>query len=103
MPYIIFELDPLMLIRHLHAEATLKESVDEESNYSPPWSKKYREVSVNRNTATETQTLKKGQGGRKAGRKPMENDKKPQKPTETQGPRPDLRGFCIKALTVATT
>ncbi len=50
----------------------------------------YWEVSVDRNTATETQTLKYGWEGRKAGRKPKENDQKPRKPTETQGPCPDL-------------
>ncbi len=33
-------------------------------------------------------------------RKPKTNDRKPRKPRETQGPSPDLRGFCIKALTV---
>ncbi len=60
----------------------------------------YREVSIDNNTATETQTLKLGQGGRKPGREPKENDQKPRKPRETQGPCPDLRGFCIKALTV---
>jgi hypothetical protein len=36
----------------------------------------------------------------KPGRKPKENDQKPRKATETQGPCPSLRGFCIKALTV---
>ena len=61
----------------------------------------YREVSVDGHTATETQTLKKAQGSRKAGRKPKENGQKPQKPTETQGPCPKLKGFCIKAFTPA--
>ena len=41
-----------------------------------------------------------GPGGRKPGRKPKENDPKQRKPTETQGPCPDLRGFCISALTL---
>ena len=41
-----------------------------------------------------------GPQGRKPGRKPQENDRRPRKPTETQGPCPDLRGFCINALTV---
>ncbi len=41
-----------------------------------------------------------GPGGRRPGRKPKETDPKPQKPTETQGPCPDLMGFCIKALSV---
>ena len=45
----------------------------------------YKEVSVDRNTATETQTLKKGREGRKAGRKPKENNQKPRQPAETQG------------------
>ncbi len=40
------------------------------------------------------------QSGSKAGREPKENDNKTQTTTETQGPCPDLRGFCIKALTV---
>ncbi len=52
----------------------------------------YRKVSVDRNTSTETT--------RKTGRKPKEHNHKPQKPTETQGPCPDLRGFCISALSV---
>ncbi len=39
-------------------------------------------------------------GGRQTGRGPKRNDQTPRKPTETQGPCPDLRGFCIKALTV---
>ena len=34
----------------------------------------YREVSVDRNTATETQTLKQGREGRKPGREPKENE-----------------------------
>ncbi len=63
-------------------------------------SEPYREVSVDRNTATRTQTLKYGREGRKAGREPKENYQTPQKPTETPGPCPDLRGTCIKALTV---
>ncbi len=37
----------------------------------------------------------------KAGQMPKENDQRQRKPTETQGPCPDLRGTCIKALTVA--
>ncbi len=61
----------------------------------------YGEGSVDRNTATKTQTLKWGREDRKASRKPKENDQQPQKPTETQGPCPDLRGFCIKALTIS--
>ncbi len=60
----------------------------------------YRKVSVGRNTVTETQTLKWACGRRKTGRTPKENDQKPRQPTETQGPCPDLRGFCIKALNV---
>ena len=60
----------------------------------------YRGASVDRNTATETQSLKLAREGRKQGRKPTENAPTPRKPTETQGPCPDLRGFCIKALTV---
>ncbi len=55
----------------------------------------YREVSVDRNTATETQTLKYSSEGRKTGQKPKKNYPKPRKPTETQGPCPDLRGFCM--------
>ena len=35
----------------------------------------HREVSVDRNTATETQTLKQGQGDRKTSREPKKNDK----------------------------
>ncbi len=41
-------------------------------------------------------------GGKNIGRKPAENLKQLRKPTETQGPCPDIRGFCIKALTVIT-
>ncbi len=41
-----------------------------------------------------------GPRGRKAGREPKETDTKPRTPAETQGPCPDLKGFCIKALTV---
>ncbi len=40
----------------------------------------YREVSFDRNTATETQNPKLAQGGRKPGRKPTENDQKLRKP-----------------------
>ncbi len=39
-----------------------------------------KEVSVDKNTATET-----GHGGRKPGREPKENDQKNPKPTENQG------------------
>jgi hypothetical protein len=60
----------------------------------------YREISVDRDTAAETQILKQAQGGRKPGRKAKENDQTLRKATETQGPCPDLGGFCIKALTV---
>ncbi len=38
----------------------------------------------------------------KIGREPKGNDQQPRKPTETQGPRADLRGICIKALTLPT-
>ena len=55
------------------------------------------EVSVDRNTATETQTHKNKPG--KVGNM-AENDKKPLKSTETWDQIPILRGFCIKALTV---
>ncbi len=41
-----------------------------------------------------------GPRGGKAGRNPKDNDHKPIKPTETEGPCLDLKGFCIKALTV---
>ncbi len=34
-----------------------------------------------------------GPGGRKTGREPTENDQKPRKPTETQGPWPRPKGF----------
>ncbi len=61
----------------------------------------YREVSVDRHTATRTQTLKKGREGRTAGREPTEKYEKPRGPTENQGPCPDLMGTCIKAFTVA--
>jgi hypothetical protein len=36
----------------------------------------------------------------KPNRKPRESDQNSRKPTETQGPWPDLTGFCIKAPTV---
>ncbi len=48
----------------------------------------YRGVSVNSNTATETQTLNNSQEGGKAGRGPKEHDQKSQPPKETQGPCP---------------
>ncbi len=66
-------------------------------------SKWYKEVSVDRNTATETLTLKYSREGKKPGRKHKVNDQQKRKPTETQGPCPDLRGFCIKALTEVAT
>ena len=50
----------------------------------------YREVSVDRNTATETQTPKNSREGREAVRDPIENDQKNRKPTETKGLCPDL-------------
>ena len=37
--------------------------------------------------------------GKDTGRKPKANYQQPRKPLETQGPWPDLKGFCIKALT----
>ncbi len=37
-------------------------------------------------------------GGRKAGQEPKENNQKHRKPRKAQGPYPDLRGFCTKAL-----
>ncbi len=45
----------------------------------------YKEVSVDRNTATKTQTPKSTREGRKPGRKPEENYQKPRKPTESEG------------------
>jgi hypothetical protein len=39
-------------------------------------------------------------GGRKPDQKPQKNYQITQKPDETQGPCPDLKGFCISALTV---
>ncbi len=59
----------------------------------------HKEV-VDRNTAAGTLTLKWGREIRKTGRDPKENDQQTRKPPETQGPRPDLRGTCSKALTV---
>ncbi len=50
---------------------------------------------------TRMQTLNWGREGRKARRETKENDLKQRRPTETQGPREDLRGTCIKALTVS--
>ncbi len=44
-----------------------------------------------------------GREGRKAGRDPKDNYEQHRKPTKTQGPCPDLRGTCIKALTVCQT
>jgi hypothetical protein len=57
----------------------------------------YKEVSVDRNTATETQTIKWGQEGRKNGRKPKENGQKQRKPTETQGPCPNRKRFLYQS------
>ncbi len=51
---------------------------------SPSGIKAYKEVFVDRNTPTRTQTLKNGRG-RKAGRERQEIDPKPRKPPETQG------------------
>ncbi len=59
-----------------------------------------KEASVDRNTATRTQTLKSSREGRKTGREPKENNQHPRKPTETQGLCPDVREPCFKALTV---
>ncbi len=41
-----------------------------------------------------------GPGGYENRPETKKNDQKPKKTTETQGPCPDLRGFCIKPLTV---
>ncbi len=41
-----------------------------------------------------------GPGGWEKRLKTKENDQKQRKPTEPQGPCPDLKGFCIKVLTV---
>ncbi len=38
--------------------------------------------------------------GGKAGRAPKNNDQKPRKPTETQGPCPNLRGTCTTTLAI---
>ncbi len=51
-----------------------------------------REVSADRKTATETQTLTKGREGKRAGREPKGNNQGP--------PFPDLRVTCVKALTI---
>ncbi len=52
----------------------------------------YREVSVNRNTATETQTLKWGREGRKIRRKHKENDpNKSENRQKLRDPAPTLR------------
>ncbi len=48
----------------------------------------YREVSVDRSIATETQTLKLGRESRKVGREPKENDQKPQNPQKLRDPTP---------------
>ncbi len=55
----------------------------------------YEEVLVERSAVTRTQALKKVREGREAGREPNENDQKPRKTTETQGPCPNLRGTCM--------
>jgi hypothetical protein len=60
----------------------------------------YKEVSVHRNTTTETQTLKSGREGGKQGRDYKENKNKPRKLTKIERPCPGLRGFCISDLTV---
>ncbi len=74
--------------------------VDSGPIFGQRWARdRYTELSVDRNAATETQTPK-YRGGRGPGRDPKEKNQKPQKPKGTQGPCPDLRGFCIKALTV---
>ena len=57
--------------------------VKNHSGPEPEWF--YKEVSVNRNTATETQTLKQAQGVRKPDRKPKETNPKPQKPPVKNG------------------
>jgi hypothetical protein len=41
-----------------------------------------------------------GPGGKEQSRKPKGNNQQPIKPTGTQGPCPDLRGFCVNAPTV---
>jgi hypothetical protein len=41
--------------------------------------------------------------GKDTGRKPKANYQQPRKPLETQGPWPDLKGFCIKALIYRTS
>ncbi len=43
--------------------------------------------------------IRTGEVGNPAGN-PRKTTKQARKPTETQGPCPDLRGFCLKALTV---
>jgi hypothetical protein len=54
-----------------------------EARFSSPRDEFYREVSADRNTATEIQTQKHSREGREAAREPTQNDRKPQKPTET--------------------
>jgi hypothetical protein len=56
-----------------------------------------KEVSVDRNTDTRTQTLQKVREGRKAGREAKAKSSKLREPTTNQGPCPDLRGTCIEA------
>ncbi len=52
---------------------------------SPPACK---EVSVSRNTATETQTLKWGREGKKPGREPQENDQNSENQQKVRDPAP---------------
>ena len=52
----------------------------------------YRELSADRDATTGTQALRYGREGGEGGREPKESDQKQRKPTETQGPCPDLSG-----------
>ncbi len=52
----------------------------------------YEEVSVDRSTATRTQTLKYGREGRKDGREPKENEQKHENPQKLRDPDPTYGG-----------
>ncbi len=58
----------------------------------------YKEVSVDRDIAARTRTLKQGREAKKTGREPKGNGPKTQKCKETRGTCPALKGTCIKAL-----
>jgi hypothetical protein len=83
--------DPKVEIENITLIATSERSDPEVETH-----KGYKDVSVDRNSVTETQTLTSGREGRKSCRKPEGSDQQQRKPTETQGPCPDPKGFCIK-------